>query len=159
MLSRSFLALSFFTALSFGLSGISAAYTSPQARPSAIVRSDGIYLRCGQCGTVEAIERNLVQGRTHGTAGAIIGAIAGGVLGNQIGRGTGRDVATIAGIVGGGFAGNTIGKKGGSGSNSWTLRVRMADGSYTNVVVPDASRIRTGDLVQVSSDGTVTPIR
>jgi outer membrane lipoprotein SlyB len=124
---------------------------------NVLIRDDGIFLRCAQCGTVESIEHNVTQGRDHGTAGAIIGAVAGGVLGNQVGRGNGRKLATVAGAVGGGFAGNKIGT--GGGSESWTLRLRMGNGDYSNVTVQDASAIREGDLVQVDNEGNVTRIQ
>ena len=124
---------------------------------NVLIRRDGIFLRCTQCGTVESIEHNMTQGADHGTAGAIIGAVAGGVLGNQVGRGNGRKLATVAGAVGGGFAGNRIGR--GGSNESWTLRLRMGNGSYSNVTVPDASAIREGDLVQVDADGNVVRIQ
>ncbi len=121
-----------------------------------LVRSDGIYLRCDQCGTVQSVEHNITQGRDHGTAGAILGAVAGGVLGNQVGKGKGKKLATVGGAVGGGFAGNAIGK--GGGSDNWTLRLKMGDGRYNNVQVPDASSIRQGDLVQLDGNGNVTRV-
>jgi outer membrane lipoprotein SlyB len=122
-----------------------------------IVRQDGIYVRCDQCGTVQSVERNITQGSNHGVAGAIIGAVAGGVLGNQIGKGSGRKIATVGGAVGGGFAGNAIGKSG--SSESYLVRLRMGDGSYNNVQVKDASTIRQGDLVQLDPNGNITRIR
>ncbi|WP_053096236.1 glycine zipper 2TM domain-containing protein [Frateuria defendens] len=130
---------------------------APRAGSGVLVRNDGIYLRCDECGTVQSIERNVVQGRQHGTAGAIIGAVAGGVLGNQVGQGKGRKLATVAGAVGGGIAGNRIGK--GGGGETYTLRIRMGNGSYSNVTVPDASTIREGDLVSVDANGNVTRVR
>ena len=81
---KSLLTLSLVTAL--GLSGTGAAMASPSN--GVLVRQDGIYLRCDQCGTVQSVQHNVTQGRNSGTAGAIIGAVAGGVLGNQIGKGS-----------------------------------------------------------------------
>lgn len=127
------------------------------AVPGALVRPDGIYLRCDQCGTVTAIDHNVVQGKDHGTAGAILGAVAGGVLGNQVGRGNGRKLATVAGAVGGGFAGNAVGK--GGSSESYTVRLKMGNGGYSNITVRDASAIRVGDLVQVDADGNMVRIQ
>ncbi len=124
---------------------------------SVLVRQDGIYVRCDQCGTVQTIEHNVTQGRNHGTAGAILGAVAGGVLGNQVGRGKGRDLATIGGAVGGGVVGNRVGQ--GGGGESWTLRVKMGNGGYSNVTVPDASGIRAGDIVMVDAKGNVTRVQ
>ena len=79
------------------------------------------------------------------------------VLGNQVGRGNGRKVATVAGAVGGGFAGNAIGK--GGASESYTLRLKMGTGGYTNVQVKDASAIRQGDIVVVDEQGNVSRVQ
>lgn len=130
-----------------------------QTSSGVLVRSDGIYLRCDQCGTVQSIEHNVAEGGQHGTAGAILGAVAGGVLGNQVGKGKGRKLATVGGAVGGGFAGHAIGNRSGNGNDSWTVRLKMGDGNYSNVQVKDASGIREGDLVQVDADGNITRIR
>ncbi|HEV7777286.1 MAG TPA: glycine zipper 2TM domain-containing protein [Luteibacter sp.] len=135
---------------------IGVAATAP-ANAAVLVRNDGIYVRCDQCGTVQSIEHNITQGRDHGTAGAIIGAVAGGVLGNQVGKGNGRKLATVGGAVGGGFAGNAIGK--GGGSESYTLRLKMGNGSYSNVQVADASSIRQGDIVVVDEKGNVNRVQ
>src|ERR1700761_7881107 len=124
------------------------AASAQQARSGVLVRNDGIYLRCDQCGTVEAIDQNISQGSDHSMAGTIIGGIAGGVLGNQVGKGKGNTLATVAGAVGGGYAGNRIGANSGRPNASFTLRIRMGNGAYSNVTVPDASAIRIGDLVQ-----------
>lgn len=138
-----------------GLAGIG---TAAAQSNGVLVRNDGIYLRCDQCGTVQRVEQNITQGGGHGTAGAIIGAIAGGVLGNQVGKGNGKKLATVGGAVGGGFAGNAIGNNTGS-STSWTVRIRMGNGSYQNIQVKDASGIRQGDLVQVGANGNIMRIQ
>jgi outer membrane lipoprotein SlyB len=147
------LALSFAAALA--LAGAPLAHA--QSSNGVLMRSDGIYLRCDQCGTVQSIEHNVTAGREHGTAGAILGAVAGGVLGNQVGRGKGRKLATVGGAVGGGFAGHAIGN--GGGSDSWTVRLKMGNGSYSNVQVKDASGIREGDVVQVDANGNITRVQ
>ncbi|TAL72408.1 MAG: glycine zipper 2TM domain-containing protein [Rhodanobacter sp.] len=142
-----------------GLIGLAASAGAHAQQPNGVlVRSDGIYLRCDQCGTVERIERNVQQGGGHGTAGAVIGAIAGGLLGNQVGRGKGRELATVGGAVGGGFAGHAIGDRTGS-SDSYLVRLKMGNGSYQNIQVKDASSIREGDLVQVDQNGNITRIQ
>ncbi|NII05752.1 glycine zipper 2TM domain-containing protein [Luteibacter anthropi] len=127
------------------------------ASAATLTRPDGIYVRCDQCGVVQSIDHNITQGRDHGTAGAVIGAIAGGVLGNQVGKGKGRLLATAGGAVGGGFAGNAIGT--GGGSESYTLRLKMGTGGYTNVQVKDASAIRNGDIVVVDEQGNVSRVQ
>lgn len=143
-----------------GLLGLAASGTAAaQQQPDGVlVRPDGIYLRCDQCGTVQRIERNVQQGGGHGTAGAVIGAIAGGLLGNQVGKGKGRELATVGGAVGGGFAGHAIGDRSGSSEN-WTVRLRMGNGGIQNIQVKDASSIREGDLVQVDQNGNISRIQ
>ena len=147
------LVLSFAAALA--LAGAPLAHA--QSSNGVLVRSDGIYLRCDQCGTVQRIEHNVTAGREHGTAGAILGAVAGGVLGNQVGKGKGRKLATVGGAVGGGFAGHAIGN--GGGNDSWTVRLKMGNGSYENIQVKDASGIREGDVVQVDASGNITRVQ
>lgn len=148
---KTLLALS--AALTLAGTGIATASQSN----GVMVRPDGIYLRCDQCGVVQGVERNIVQGRDNGTVGAIIGAVAGGVLGNQVGKGNGRKLATVGGAVGGGFAGNAIGK--GGSSETWIVHLKMGNGTYSNIQVQDASSIRQGDLVQVDQNGNVTRIQ
>ena len=136
-----------------------AASAQQASRNGVLVRNDGIYLRCDQCGTVEAIDQNITQGNDHSMAGTIIGGIAGGVLGNQVGKGKGNTLATVAGAVGGGYAGNRIGANSGRPNASYSLRIRMGNGAYSNVTVPDASAIRTGDLVQIDPQGNIVRIQ
>jgi outer membrane lipoprotein SlyB len=147
--------------LSAALLAVAACATAPvsaqTSSPGVLMRSDGIYVRCDQCGTVQSIEHSVTQGRDHGTAGSILGAVAGGVLGNQIGKGKGRALATVGGAVGGGYAGHAIGT--GGGSDNWTVRIKLGNGNYTNVVVADASSLRQGDLVQVDANGNITRIQ
>ncbi len=145
------------TVLGIPMAALLATAVVAPASAAVLNRPDGIYVRCDQCGVVQSIDHNITQGRDHGTAGAVIGAIAGGVLGNQVGRGKGRTLATVAGAAGGGFAGNAIGK--GGGSESYTLRLKMGTGGYTNVEVKDASAIRQGDIVVVDDQGNVSRVQ
>lgn len=153
MHAKSLLVLPLTIMLGLAASGVASAQTN-----GVLVRADGIYLRCDQCGTVQRVERNVTQGGGHGTAGTVIGAIAGGVLGNQVGKGKGKKLATVGGAVGGGFAGHAIGNNTGS-SESWIVRIKMGNGSIQNIQVKDASSIRDGDMVQVDGDGNITRIR
>ena len=153
MSAKPLLAIAFTAILCLAASGTAAAQSN-----GVLVRSDGIYLRCDQCGTVQRVDQNITQGGGHGTAGAIIGAIAGGVLGNQVGKGNGKKLATVGGAVGGGFAGNAIGNNAGS-SSSWIVSIKMGNGSYQNIQVKDASAIRQGDMVQVDANGNITRIQ
>lgn len=77
--------------------------------------------RCGNCGTVESVQRFRYrdyeqyrsQGRRdEGTAGMLIGALIGGALGNQVGGGDGRTAATVVGAVIGGAVGREIDRDG-----------------------------------------------
>ena len=147
------LSIALVATLGFAGTGVASAQSS-----GVLVRNDGIYLRCDQCGTVQRVEQNITQGGGHGTAGTIIGAIAGGVLGNQVGKGNGRKLATVGGAVGGGFAGHAIGNNAGS-STSWVVRIKMGNGSYQNIQVKDASGIRQGDMVQVDANGNIARIQ
>lgn len=149
--------LLFSSAVALVLSVTGIATASAQNGNGVLVRSDGIYVRCDRCGTVERIEQNITKGGGHGTAGAVVGAIAGGVLGNQVGKGKGKALATAGGAVGGGFAGHAIGNSG--SQQSWLVRVKMGNGSYMNVQVKDASSLRQGDLVEVDPNGNITRIR
>lgn len=146
---------SFLVVIAMSLAGTGIAVA--QNDNGVLVRSDGIYVRCDQCGTIERIDQNISQGGSHGTAGAVIGAIAGGVLGNQVGKGKGRKAATVAGAVGGGFAGHAVGNR--DGTHNYLVHIRMGNGSYANVQVADASSLRIGDLVQVDANGNIARIR
>jgi outer membrane lipoprotein SlyB len=157
MLNPRILVLSLAALLAAGPMAASA--QSTRNNGNVLVRNDGIYVRCDQCGTVEAIDQNVTQGNDHSMAGTIIGGIAGGVLGNQVGGGKGRTLATVAGAVGGGYAGNRIGANSGHGTTNFSLRIKMGNGAYSNVTVPDASAIRVGDLVQVDPNGNVVRIQ
>lgn len=146
---------SFLVVIAMSLAGTGIAVA--QNDNGVLVRSDGIYVRCDQCGTIERIDQNISQGGSHGTAGAVIGAIAGGVLGNQVGKGKGRKAATVAGAVGGGFAGHAVGNR--DGTHNYLVHIRMGNGSYMNVQVADAGGLRVGDLVQVDANGNIARIR
>ncbi|MBV8159207.1 MAG: glycine zipper 2TM domain-containing protein [Dyella sp.] len=157
MLNPRILVLSLAALLAAGPMAASA--QSTRSNGNVLVRNDGIFIRCDQCGTVESIDQNITQGNDHSMAGTIIGGIAGGVLGNQVGKGKGNTLATVAGAVGGGYAGNRIGANSGRPNASYSLRIRMGNGAYSNVTVPDASAIRTGDLVQIDPNGNIVRIQ
>jgi outer membrane lipoprotein SlyB len=141
------------------VSSFAAQAQTSRGNSNVLIRNDGIFVRCDQCGTVESIDQNVTQGNDHSMAGTIIGGIAGGVLGNQVGKGKGNTLATIAGAVGGGYAGNRIGANSGAPQQSSSLRIKMGNGNYANVTVPDASALRVGDLVQVEQNGNITRIQ
>jgi len=114
--------------------------------------------RCGQCGTVEDVDRIWYEGRRdRGTGGAVLGAIIGGALGNQVGKGDGRKAATIAGAVVGGLVGRDIDRndgRGGRGEEGLRLTIRMDRGYYQTVEIHGDMRIYRGDRVRLR-DGRV----
>jgi outer membrane lipoprotein SlyB len=114
--------------------------------------------RCGQCGTVEDVDRIWYEGRRDsGREGAILGAIIGGALGNQVGKGDGRKAATIAGAVVGGLVGRDIDRndgRGRRGDEGLRLVVRMDRGYYQTVEIHGEMRIYRGDRVRLR-DGRV----
>jgi outer membrane lipoprotein SlyB len=110
--------------------------------------------RCGQCGTVERVDRIRFEGRRDsGTEGAVVGAIIGGVIGNQVGSGSGRTAATIAGATVGGLVGREVdrndGRGGSRGEPGLRLRVRMDNGYTQTVEVAGDQRIYRGDRVRL----------
>jgi outer membrane lipoprotein SlyB len=119
--------------------------------------------RCGQCGTVEDVDRIWYEGRRDsGREGAVLGAIIGGALGNQVGRGDGRKAATIAGAVVGGLVGRDIdrndGRGGRRGEEGLRLRIRMDRGFNQTVEIHGDMRIYRGDRVRLRG-GRVELIR
>lgn len=120
-----------------------------------LIKSDAIYTRCDRCGVVQDIEHTITQGKKSSGMGTVAGAVVGGVVGNQVGKGTGRKLATVGGAIGGGAVGNSLATRGGE---SWTIRIKMGNGSITNVVVPDATSLRVGDVVEIDRSGNVIRI-
>jgi outer membrane lipoprotein SlyB len=110
--------------------------------------------RCGQCGTVEDVDRIWYEGRRDsGREGAVLGAIIGGALGNQVGKGDGRTAATIAGAVVGGLVGRNVdrnnGRGGRRGEEGLRLVIRMDRGYYQTVEIHGDQRIYRGDRVRL----------
>jgi outer membrane lipoprotein SlyB len=58
--------LLFSSALAIALSVLGVSTANAQNGNGVLVRSDGIYLRCDRCGTVEGIEQNISKGGGHG---------------------------------------------------------------------------------------------
>ena len=101
-------------------------------------------------GTVESIQQDSVQ-NVPNAVGVIGGALVGGGLGSLIGGGTGKTVATIVGAVGGGFVGNQLADR--DRTLVWRIGVRYDDGSYATIQQTQASGLRIGDRVRVTSTG------
>lgn len=83
---------------------------------------------CKTCGVVESVREVTTRAQGSGL-GAGAGAVVGGLLGNQIGGGHGRQLATVAGAVGGAVVGNQV-EGNMRATRSYTIKVRMDDGSY-----------------------------
>jgi outer membrane lipoprotein SlyB len=136
--------------LMIGLGLLVALLASASFSPTVEARDS----RCGQCGTVEDVDRIWYEGRRDsGREGAVLGAIIGGVLGNQVGRGDGRKAATIAGAVVGGLVGRDAdrndGRGGRRGDSGLRLVVRMDRGFYQTVEIHGDMRIYRGDRVRL----------
>lgn len=108
---------------------------------------DGYAAYCGQCGTIEKIERVYGERKTTG-GGAILGALIGGALGNQVGKGDGRKAATIAGAVAGGVIGNNV-EKDQRSAPRFEIFVRMDDGRRLVIEQPTLDDLRDGDPVEI----------
>ena len=110
--------------------------------------------RCGNCGTVQRIEREYDGrdgDRDNGTGGAIVGALVGAALGNQVGSGSGRKAATVAGAVAGGVAGKRIDERNGSrGGDEFEVVVRMDNGRTVVLEQRDLNGVREGSRVVVN---------
>ena len=151
------------TVLGLPLAALLATAAIAPVSAATLTRPDGIYVRCDQCGVVQSIEHNVVAGREHGTAGAVIGAIAGGVLGNQVGKGKGRTLATVGGAVGGGFAGNAIGARIHVGRPE-TVVTACVIGALTSTLVATVAqvlqpgwRMRSGRVLRHASVAVAEP--
>lgn len=139
--------------------------TSAQYRDRDRGYSDGYYAyedgrrgdyrrgRCGNCGTVERIEREYYgrgRDRDDGTGGAIVGALVGAAIGNQIGSGSGRKAATVAGAVAGGVAGKNIDERNGNGRDEFEVVVRMDNGRTVILEQNSLNGVREGSRVVVN---------
>jgi len=103
--------------------------------------------RCAECGVVESVREIETKGEGSGL-GAVGGAVVGGVLGNQVGGGRGQDVMTVVGAVGGAMAGNEVEKRVKS-TKSYSITVRLDDGSSRVISEANAPTWRAGDKVKV----------
>lgn len=111
--------------------------------------------RCGNCGTVERIERTYYGDgrRDDGTGGAVVGALVGAAVGNQVGSGSGRTAATVAGAIAGGVAGKRIDERNGSrGGDGFEVVVRMDNGRTVILEQRDLNGLREGSRVVVNGD-------
>jgi len=102
---------------------------------------------CHSCGVIESVQQVNTRGEGSGV-GAAGGAVVGGLLGNQVGNGHGRQLATIAGAIGGAVAGNQI-EGNVRSTSSYTIRVRMEDGSTRTLHQSSAPGWQSGDRVRV----------
>lgn len=106
--------------------------------------------RCGNCGTVVAVQQVRHKSSQLGV-GTAIGAVAGGLLGHTIGKGDGRTAATVGGAVAGGAVGHQVEKNNGGGRHGWRFSVNMDSGRRVTVTQGDNPDIRSGDRVRVDN--------
>jgi outer membrane lipoprotein SlyB len=110
---------------------------------------------CYDCGTVTRIDVNGTGGSNVPNAtGAVLGGIVGAVAGREIAKNstdsTGKqNTATAAGAVAGAIAGNAIQNRAQANNGSYTIYVRMANGTTTSVTQTDLGGIREGSYVRV----------
>ena len=102
---------------------------------------------CGSCGSVISVNAIKHQGEGSGL-GAVAGGVVGGVLGNQVGGGRGRTAATVVGAGAGAYAGHQIEKRAKS-TESYSVAVRMDDGSTRSFNYENEPAFRAGDKVKV----------
>jgi len=116
----------------------------PAPLPAAPVMASA---RCAECGVIESVREVETKGQGTGL-GAIGGAVAGGLLGSQIGGGHGKEAMAVVGAVGGGFAGNEVEKRVKS-TKSYSITVRLDDGTTRMISEATAPAWRTGDKVRI----------
>lgn len=110
---------------------------------------------CYDCGTVTRIDVNGGGGSNVPNAtGAVLGGIVGAVAGREIAKNStdskGRqNTATAAGAIAGAVAGNAIQNRAQANNGSYTIYVRMTNGTTTSVTQSDLSGIREGSYVRV----------
>jgi outer membrane lipoprotein SlyB len=110
---------------------------------------------CYDCGTVTRIDVNGTGGSNVPNAtGAVLGGIVGAVAGRELAKNstdsTGKqNTATAAGAVAGAIAGNAIQNRAQANNGSYTIYVRMANGTTTSVTQTDLGGIREGSYVRV----------
>ena len=110
---------------------------------------------CYDCGTVTRIDVNGSGGSNVPNAtGAVLGGIVGAVAGRELAKNstdsTGKqNTATAAGAVAGAVVGNAIQNRAQANNGSYTIYVRMANGTTTSVTQNDLGGIREGSYVRV----------
>lgn len=109
---------------------------------------------CYDCGTVTRIDVNGSGSSVPNATGAVLGGIVGAVAGREIAKNTtdskGRqNTATAAGAVAGAVAGNAIQNRAQANNGTYTIYVRMSNGSTQAVTQGDLGGIREGSYVRV----------
>ena len=106
---------------------------------------------CGDCAVVESIRYVEQKGDASGV-GAVAGGVLGGVLGHQIGSGRGNTVATIAGAGAGAYAGHQV-EKSHNRKSSWSVAVRMDDGTRRTLTYDAKPAVNEGERVKLVDGG------
>jgi outer membrane lipoprotein SlyB len=123
--------------------------------PDTFNRSEAGRQQTVEAGTVTAVRPVTIQ-QQGGNVATATGAVLGGLAGNTVGGGRGRTAATVGGAVAGGAAGQAV-----AGSNRPGVEVTVQlDSGRTIAVVQEGTpdQFRTGDRVNVASDGVTTRV-
>ncbi len=111
---------------------------------------------CGDCGTIEAVNRIETDGDGN-HLGTVAGGVLGAVLGSQVGKGDGRTAAGVAGAVGGALIGREIERRQ-RRSVHYEVVVRLANGEHKIVNYDEEPALKVGDAVRLV-DGAIQPRR
>ena len=123
------------------------AAASSNRAPVRVANNAPVHIRCAECGVISSVQEVDTKGKGSGL-GAVGGAVVGGLLGNQVGGGRGQDVMTVVGAVGGAVAGNEVEKRVKS-TKSYTISVRLDDGSTRTFSETSLPSWRSGDKVRI----------
>lgn len=111
---------------------------------------------CGDCATVEAVNRIEVDGDGR-VLGTVAGGVLGAVVGSQFGKGDGRTAAGVAGAVGGALLGREIERRS-HRRTQYEVVLRTAQGERRSLTFEDPPSVQVGDAVRLVGD-TLEPVR
>lgn len=105
-------------------------------------------LRCGDCATIQAINRVEVEGDGNYVGGAVAGGVLGAVVGSQVGKGSGRTAAQVVGTLGGAMLGREVHRRSDKQTH-YDVLLRMQDGSRQTLSYDAEPTFRVGDAVRL----------
>jgi outer membrane lipoprotein SlyB len=134
--------------VALGSPALAQAPAAPPQRTSAAPPAAGNCVDCGVVRSVRAVEK---KGEASGV-GAVAGGVLGGVIGHQFGSGRGNTAATIAGAGAGAYAGHQV-EKNRNTKRSWSVSVRMDNGTSRTFTYANKPDFREGDRVKALDGG------